>query len=119
MSALKLVQVWDIYDKSLYLKAQNRITHEGKSTFWRAVDKTVRFCDTNILKKSGSVLGNQQQHGFKKKNQMQMSWKNLKKTVWTKNKRPASASAPFQHEEQPRRYQLPAPPGLQESSDSD
>ena len=55
MSALKLVQVWDIYDRNLHLGPQQRFINEGKSQYWRAIDKTVRFCDTNILKKNNQM----------------------------------------------------------------
>ena len=101
MSALKLVQVWDIYDRNLYLQLQRRFTHEGKITFWRAADKTVRFCDTNILKKP---VVEQQQFKFKK------NWNGRgKSTSWNKYRKPSSTVSTVQAE-QKNRYVLPPPP---------
>ena len=45
MSALKLRQVWDEHDTSLYLPDYNRFTSLGYKTYWAAVDCTVKYCD--------------------------------------------------------------------------
>ena len=41
--ALKLMQVWNENDLSLYSKTEQRYTKEGLDTFWRAVDRTIAF----------------------------------------------------------------------------
>ena len=45
---LKLKQVWDEQDNSLFLAEQQRLTAPGKFRYWKAVDKTIRFCDAVI-----------------------------------------------------------------------
>ena len=49
-SALELVQVWEFNNRSLYLTEQRRHTLQGKHLFWKAVDRTIRFCDGNRIK---------------------------------------------------------------------
>ena len=45
MSMNPLRQIWDPQDMNLFLKEQQRMTPEGLTTFWSAVDKTIKFCD--------------------------------------------------------------------------
>ena len=47
---LPLKKVWDHKDISLFLSSQ-RFTPEGYKTYWEAVDRTVRYFDSVILKK--------------------------------------------------------------------
>ena len=47
-SVLRLIQCWNYNDDALYDGRTGRITTEGLSRFWMAVDKTVRFCDVKI-----------------------------------------------------------------------
>ena len=51
MFVLELVNEWDQYDTSLYITESRRYTATGLSTYWRAVDKTVKYADTILLKK--------------------------------------------------------------------
>ena len=51
VSVLKLKKIWDPLDKMLYTTDQRRFTSEGYNKYWEAVDKTVKYCDTILLKK--------------------------------------------------------------------
>ena len=46
---LQLQKVWDPRDAGLFA---NRFTNEGYRSYWEAIDKTVRFFDSVILKKN-------------------------------------------------------------------
>ena len=49
MTVLRLPkQNWDPEDGNLYLQKYHRYTSDGISTFWSAVDKSIRFCITNL-----------------------------------------------------------------------
>ena len=48
---LKLKKIWDPNDNSLYMKEEQRFTAAGLKSYWDAVDKTVRYADTILLKK--------------------------------------------------------------------
>ena len=95
-TSLRLLQIWDVYDRNLYLEHQRRFTHEGKVQYWRAIDKTVRFCDTNILKKAVQNAPGIQKGRPQHRN---LSWKNNNskrgKTtpVWKKNQLAAKDSS--------------------------
>ena len=49
MSALKLKQEWDEYDKSLFMGDYQKFTSKGFKTVWAAVDKTVKFCNKMVF----------------------------------------------------------------------
>ena len=49
-SALALKKVWDPSDTRLYV-AHSRFTSLGLTTYWAAIDKTIKFADTILLKK--------------------------------------------------------------------
>ena len=51
VSVLQLKQVWQPTDSSLYVKHAERFTNEGIRTYWDAMDRTVKFCDTTIMKR--------------------------------------------------------------------
>ena len=44
MSALEFKQVWDQEDQSNF--RNGRFTATGLCNFWRAFDRTIKFCDT-------------------------------------------------------------------------
>ena len=50
-SSLQLKKVWCYDDRNLFLADAQRYTTEGLKSYWEAVDKTVRYCDTVLLKK--------------------------------------------------------------------
>ena len=53
-SALKLMQVWDTRNHNLFMPMMNRISKEGEIKLWRAIDKTIRYCDAkNFQTKTG------------------------------------------------------------------
>ena len=61
--SLQLKKIWDSQNGSLFLKEEQRFTAEGLKYFWEAVDKTVRYADTILLKKATKQKGsNQNQH---------------------------------------------------------
>ena len=48
---LVLKEVWNPKDGSLFLQDSNRYTADGYKSYWEAVDRTVRYFDSVILKK--------------------------------------------------------------------
>ena len=44
MSVLRLKQVWDPEDRNLYLKFNKMLSEEGFRTYWKALDKSVKYC---------------------------------------------------------------------------
>ena len=44
MSALGFGQSWTYSDNNVFLRAYNRFTTSGLSSFWRATDRTTRYC---------------------------------------------------------------------------
>ena len=61
-TAVDLVQVWDRKDASLYSKHDRRFTNQGKINLWRAIDKTIRFCDTNVVRNYNNTTFTQQHY---------------------------------------------------------
>ena len=55
-SSMQLKQLWDSQDGNLFLKNQQRFTAEGKQTFWQAVDRTIKFCDSILEKKRNKCI---------------------------------------------------------------
>ena len=51
MSTLELKRVWNPKDATLYLKDSQHFTADGYRTYWEAVNCTVRYCDSVLLKK--------------------------------------------------------------------
>ena len=49
--SLQLKKVWDPHSHSLFNKEGNKFTIEGIKAYWEAVDKTIRFLDTILLKR--------------------------------------------------------------------
>ena len=49
--SLMLKKVWDPKDENLFLKECQRFTADGYKSYWEAVDKTVRYFDSVMLKK--------------------------------------------------------------------
>ena len=49
-SVLKLLQVWDAKNPNLYMPLMNKLSNEGIAKYWRATDKTVRYCDSKNFK---------------------------------------------------------------------
>ena len=49
---LKLKKIWDPSDTSLYAAEYSRYTNEGLTSYWIAVDYTIKFMDTILLKKT-------------------------------------------------------------------
>ena len=49
VSALELKKIWDPRNSALV--KDNRFTAEGFKQYWEAVDRTIRYCDSIILKK--------------------------------------------------------------------
>ena len=49
MWSLKLKKIWDSQDSSLYIKDAGRFTATGLMTYWMAVDRTIKFWDTQLI----------------------------------------------------------------------
>ena len=66
--ALQLKKVWDCTDTNLYIKENRRFTALGYTSYWQAIDKTVKYCDTILIKKILSKTAkDQKQPTFGKK----------------------------------------------------
>ena len=52
MLVLQLKKLWDPKDGSLFTMSENKFTVGGYTTYWNAVDKTAKFADTILFKKS-------------------------------------------------------------------
>ena len=52
---LTLKRVWDTKNPNLFLRDAQRFTAEGLSTYWQAVDRTVRCFDSVMLKKQDKI----------------------------------------------------------------
>ena len=52
IKSLYLKKVWNSTNTNLYVKECQRFTSDGYYTYWEAVDKMVRYCDSIVLKKS-------------------------------------------------------------------
>ena len=50
-TVLKLKKIWDEHDSTLFSRLENRYTADGLKSFWDAVDKTIKYADTILLKK--------------------------------------------------------------------
>ena len=73
---LALKKIWDPQDTALYLSS-GRFSSEGYKLYWEAVDKTVRYFDSIVLKKCKKRKAQRQNapHTFGQKDQFR--WKNL------------------------------------------
>ena len=49
--SLQLKKIWDPQDHSLVTLDRNRFTVQGYQKYWEAVDKTLKYVDTILLKK--------------------------------------------------------------------
>ena len=47
-SVLRLLQIWDHNDTSIYSDRTQRFSVNGLSRFWQAVDRTVRYKDIKL-----------------------------------------------------------------------
>ena len=54
IDVLKLKKVWDTENNNLYHSYYRRFMNEGFSTYWRAIDATLKFADTILYKKKHS-----------------------------------------------------------------
>ena len=54
-NVFRLKKVWDEEDRTLYLKDQRRFTNVGLKTYWEAIDRTAKFCDTTIMKRFSKI----------------------------------------------------------------
>ena len=50
-TVLKFKKIWDSSNSRLYIRENERFTCEGLSAYWAAVDCTLRYLDTILLKK--------------------------------------------------------------------
>ena len=57
--ALQLKKIWDPHNHSLFNKEDNKYTVEGIKTYWEAVDKTLKYADTILLKKPNKPKASQ------------------------------------------------------------
>ena len=47
---LKLLQVWDPHDHSIYSKTEQRYINGGVNRLWSAIDRTIAFCNRRICR---------------------------------------------------------------------
>ena len=51
VSVLELKKIWDRHDSQLFVQSTSRYTAEGLRSYWLAVDRSIQFCDTTIMKR--------------------------------------------------------------------
>ena len=117
--SLQLKKIWDPQDTNLFIKESNRFTCTGFSAYWNAVDKTVKYCDTILIKKllnaQSKKLQNVDRKKFNKnffqKGQFQTSNDRFR---WTKQKGKFGQGKNYQKNEtltsETGRRKLPTPP---------
>ena len=54
MVVLHFKQSWDPNESNYYMTAQKRMTQTGLNTYWRAVDRTIRFADVKVSRNSST-----------------------------------------------------------------
>ena len=52
---VKLRQIWDENNNSLFSHANNKFTNEGLHTFWTAIDRTLKYCDKKITRQEAGL----------------------------------------------------------------
>ena len=52
--------MWDPSEKSLYNREECRFTAAGMSLYWKAVDKSIRYVNTLLLKKKANMAQNKE-----------------------------------------------------------
>ena len=50
-TSLSLKQIWDQDDTRLYMQESRQFTNLGYNSYWAAVDRTIKFADTILIKK--------------------------------------------------------------------
>ena len=76
-SSLELKQIWDEDNNSLYLKDRQRFTASGYADYWKAVNKSVKFCIKQVLNKQDKITKtNYQGNTGKVCDDQARSWKN-------------------------------------------
>ena len=67
VAVLELKKIWTYDNRNLYLANSDRFTVQGLHTYWEAVDRTVKYADTTILKKAAlKILGPKRGQGVDK-----------------------------------------------------
>ena len=56
ISCFELKKIRGKHDMGLFCEDTNRYTAEGYKTYWDAVDHTIRYCDTAIIKKNEKLM---------------------------------------------------------------
>ena len=53
-SVLELKKIWNPEDSALVLPGTDILTAKGCTTYWEAVDRTIKYCDTTTLRKEAA-----------------------------------------------------------------
>ena len=48
--ALNLEQIWDQNDRAMFQTATQKLSATGYNTFWKALDRTIRYADLNVIR---------------------------------------------------------------------
>ena len=118
-TALELVQLWEYGNANLVLQEQRRLTMQGKCIIWRAIDRTIRFCDGNKIRLSKKMPYDQE--NYIAKQQAAREDRSNEKLPKNKRSKPSATFVPrrlFQNrdsgDENPEnkndRVRLPTPP---------
>ena len=68
--SLNLKKGWDEEDSSLVLPVDSRLTASGSKTYWEAIDKTVKYVDTILMKKVEKPKKSQSNEALKSTREM-------------------------------------------------
>ena len=53
---LELEQLWNPTDRRIFLHDTQKFSSDGYNTFWKAVDKTLKFADTSVIRHSNKKM---------------------------------------------------------------
>ena len=98
MWALQLKKVWEPDNRNYYNDESNRYTATGLSTYWRAVDSTFKFWDTNLnhkammksenhAQKSAAHFNNFGKNNYKKQGNYYNKGNRHNPYIWKNNQR--------------------------------
>ena len=102
--SLQLKKIWDAEDSTLFVKESRRFTAKGLDAYWEAVDKTIKYCDTLLMKKMNNKKKNKGSAGIVSVKSDRFHWQkpNLAKNGHT--------NRPESHKSESDRRKLPSPP---------
>ena len=114
---LHLKKVWDPEDYNLYIDTADRFTSDGLNRYWAAIDCTIKFADTILMKKLEKIAkkknqelvpkqhnnnpnmgDNRNQYDFNKRYDYDRYHIDRRAVTWNKDRRPSHTSTEVKRE---------------------